>query len=171
MTGLNHRTDKIIEISCFVTDSKLEFLEPYGLTRVIHCDDAKLDAMDEWCQRTHGNSGLIEKVRNSTNTTDSVEEELMKYLSSLVPPGVGVLAGNSVHVDRLFLLREFPRVVDFLHYRIVDVSSIKEIGMRHNPALVKNVPKKKFTHTAKEDILESIAELKWYCNNYFVQPK
>jgi len=171
MTGLNHETDKIIEISCFLTNGKLEFLEPYGFTRVVHCDDAKLDGMDDWCKNTHGKSGLIEKVRASTNTTESVQAELMKYLKALTGPKMGVLAGNSVHVDRLFLLKQFPELVNYLHYRIVDVSTIKEIGYRQNPKLMSKVPPKALNHTAKDDILESINELKWYYKNYFVKPE
>lgn len=83
----------------------------------------------------------------------------------------GVLAGNSIHQDRLFLTKEFPKVVDFLHYRQVDVSTLKEIGKRHNPELIAKVPAKSHSHTARADILESIEELKWYRDNYLIGPR
>ena len=95
-------------------------------------------------------------------------EYLKKHISR---KGTGVLAGNSVHQDRYFMLREFPKVIDFLHYRQVDVSSIKEVGKRHNPRLMMDVLPKKQTHTARSDIEESIAELKWYYDNYLIGPK
>lgn len=170
MTGLNTRSDKILEISCFVTDGKLNLLELNGFTRVLHVPQSKLDGMDEWCQKTHGGSGLIKKVQESTNTAPGVQTELLKYLKGFVQPKTGVLAGNSVHMDRIFLMNEFPELVDFLHYRIVDVSTIKEVGYRHNPELMLKVPPKKMTHTAKEDILESIEELRWYYGNYLKGP-
>lgn len=81
-----------------------------------------------------------------------------------------MLAGNSVHHDRIFMLREFPKVIDYLHYRQVDVSSIKEVGKRHNPKLMMQLPQKAMAHTAKSDILESIKELKWYYDNYLIKP-
>lgn len=171
MTGLNHQTDNIIELSCFLTNSKLDLLEPEGFSRVIHCPKEKLDQMDEWCTKTHTNSGLVDKVLASRHTAESVQEELLKYIKRFAEPKKGVLAGNSVHVDKLFLMREFPEVNDYLHYRIVDVSSLKEIGIRHNPQLVRQHPPKKMKHTAREDILESIDELRWYYNNYLIPPK
>lgn len=117
-------------------------------------------------------SGLTEKVLKSTNTLASVEESFLAYLEKHVgKKGAGVLAGNSVHQDRYFMLREFPKVIDYLHYRQIDVSSIKEVGKRHNPRLMMDLPLKKQTHTARSDIEESIAELKWYYQNYLVEPK
>lgn len=171
MTGLDPRTDKIMEICCFVTDGNLTLLEPNGYESVIHCSQEKLDNMSDWCKNTHGKSGLTRKVLESQKTSSAVEAELLQYLKPLVKPKMGVLAGNSVHMDRVFLMNEFPHLTDFLHYRLVDVSSVKEIGYRHNPALMREVPKKKLAHTAREDILESIAELRWYMDNYLVPPK
>lgn len=171
MTGLDPKTDKIIEICCFVTDGKLALLEPNGYQSVIHCSQEKLESMSDWCKNTHGRSGLTRKVLESQKAAPQVETELLQYLKPLVKPKMGVLAGNSVHMDRIFLMNEFPKLTDFLHYRLVDVSSIKEIGYRHNPELMRQVPKKKLAHTAKEDILESIAELRWYMDNYLIPPK
>lgn len=166
MTGLNPKTDRILEISCFVTNGKLDLLEPNGFTRVLNVPQSKLDGMDAWCQKTHGESGLIAKVQQSTDTAPKVQAELMQYLKPMVSPKQGVLAGNSIHMDKMFLMNEFPELIDYLHYRLVDVSSIKEVGYRHNPELMQQVPQKKFTHTAREDILESIEELRWYYKNY-----
>lgn len=171
MTGLNHNTDSIIEICCLLTDEKLDLVEPEGFERVIHVPKSRLDMMDEWCQTTHAKTGLIDKVLASTNTASQVESELLEYLQKHMKEREGVLAGNTVHMDRLFLLREYPKVTDFLHYRIVDVSSVKEIGYRQNPALMKQVPRKKLNHSARSDILESISELKWYYSNYFKAPE
>lgn len=169
MTGLNHQTDNIIEICCLLTDAKLDLIERNGFERVIHVPKEKLDGMDEWCQTTHSKTGLIQKVLDSTNTAPQVESELLDYLKKHMSQREGILAGNSVHVDRLFLLREFPKVTDFLHYRLIDVSSIKEIGYRHNPMLMEKVPKKSLNHSARSDILESIQELKWYYDNYLTR--
>lgn len=95
----------------------------------------------------------------------------MSYLKKHIgKEKVGVLAGNSIHQDRFFMVREFPNVIDYLHYRQVDVSTIKEIGKRHNPRLMMNLPAKKGNHTARSDIEESIAELKWYYDNYLKGP-
>lgn len=103
---------------------------------------------------------------------EEVQESLLRYLKEHIGrPNRGVLAGNSIHVDRVFLIREFPKVIDYLFYRQIDVSSIKEVGKRHNPKLMMKIPSKKCQHTAKADILESIAELKWYYNNYLIPPE
>lgn len=116
-------------------------------------------------------SGLTKKVLESTNSLEQVNKDLLAYVKKHVPEArTGILAGNSVHQDKMFLCREFPELVDYLNYRIVDVSTIKEVGYRHNPNLMAMVPKKTFAHTARSDILESIQELKWYYEHYFVKP-
>lgn len=107
----------------------------------------------------------------SKKTLAEVEEELLAYLQNHMKKRSGVLAGNSIHQDRLFLTNEFPRVMEFLHYRQVDVSTLKEIGKRHNPELMSKVPPKSHQHTARADILESISELKWYRENYLIGPR
>lgn len=97
---------------------------------------------------------------------------MLEYIKRHVPrKGFGLLAGNSIHQDRAFMIREFPKVIDYLSYREVDVSSIKEIGKRVNPRLMMKMPAKEYAHTARSDILESINELKWYYDNLFVLPK
>lgn len=107
----------------------------------------------------------------STKSLEQVEEELYEYIKKFTVESKAVLAGNTVHMDRCFLMREFPKVIDHLHYRIIDVSSISEFIRRHNPELYNKVPKKREAHTAKSDILESIAQLKWYREHYFKGPE
>lgn len=172
MTGLNVYEDNIIEICCLITDGHLKLVDEVGYESTVYVPRAKLDAMDEWCLEHHGDSGLIDKVlAHREKTIDVVEAELLQYLSKHIAPKAGVLAGNTIHMDRFFMNREMPKVLDYLHYRIVDVSSIMEVGFRHNPALMKKFPKKKGAHTARADILESLDQLRWYRDNYFVQPE
>ncbi|CUS22741.1 LAQU0S06e04984g1_1 [Lachancea quebecensis] len=167
MTGLDHVNDHIIEICCIITDGDLNIIDEAGYESVIHCDKKIMDAMNEWCIDHHGSSGLTQKVLDSTKTTEQVEEELLAYLKKYIPAErKGVLAGNSVHMDRVFMMREFPKVIDHLFYRIIDVSTIMEVSFRHNPDLASVFPRKKSAHTARSDILESIAQLKWYQDHY-----
>lgn len=168
MTGLDHKNDQIIEICCLLTDDNLQIIEPKGYEAVIHCPKEKLDAMSEWCVEHHGQSGLTQKCIESTKTMAEVEEELLAYIKRFIPRrGAGVLAGNSVHQDRVFLAKDMPKIDEYLHYRILDVSSIKEAMKRHNPKMSRKVPRKVSAHTARSDIEESIAELQWYYTNYF----
>ena len=176
MTGLYHTKDRIIEICCIVTDGELNILDkdPVGskcYESVIHYDKAIMDSMNEWCIEHHGASGLTEKVINSTKTKEQVEEELLEYIKKFIPEkNVGILAGNSIHMDRLFMLKDFPKVIDHLFYRLIDVSTIMEVSKRHNPELASVVPRKEAAHTAKKDILESIKQLKWYMKHYLKAP-
>ncbi|ODQ63584.1 ribonuclease H-like protein [Nadsonia fulvescens var. elongata DSM 6958] len=171
MTGLDHINDCIIEVCCLITDGDLNIIDEEGYESVIHQPREVMENMNEWCVEHHGKSGLTEKVLNSTKTLSTVSSELLSYIKEYVPEArTGLLAGNTIHQDRLFLVREMPEVIEYLHYRQIDVSTIKEIGKRHNPDLMKKLPGKKMAHTARADILESIAELKWYTENYFVKP-
>lgn len=168
MTGLDHINDKIIEVCCIITDGQLNVADEDGYESVIHYDKSIMDNMNEWCINQHGFSGLTQKVLDSVKTREQVEEELLNYIKKWIPDQrQGVLAGNSVHMDRLFMLSEFPKVIDHLFYRIIDVSSIMEVARRHNPQLASVTYKKKGAHTAKADILESIEQLKFYENHYF----
>lgn len=171
MTGLNHHTDSIIEICCLITDKNLNLIDEVGYESVIHESKEKMDAMDEWCILHHGQSGLTEKVIKSTKTKEQVEEELLAYISKYMNKGVGILAGNSVHMDRLFMLKDMPKVIDYLTYRIIDVSSVMEIAKRFNPLVANSRPRKKGAHTAREDILESIQDLVYYRGVYFKSPE
>lgn len=170
MTGLDHKADHIIEICCLLTDNDFNLIDQKGYEAVIHYSKEVMDKMSDWCIEHHGESGLTKKVIESNNTLANVENELLDYLKKYLPQGKGILAGNSIHQDRIFLIKEFPKIIDYLHYRQVDVSSIKEVAKRHNPKLLTNIPRKSNSHTARADILESIEELKWYTKNYFRGP-
>lgn len=168
MTGLNVQTDHIIEICCIITDSNLNIVDPEGYESTVYVPKKVLDNMNEWCVNQHGQSGLTAKVlAHPEQTLAKVEAELLDYIQSWIPePRTSLLAGNSVHMDKFFMMKEFPSVIEHLHYRLVDVSTIMEVGFRHNPQLMKMFPKKQGNHTAKLDILESINQLRWYRDNY-----
>lgn len=168
MTGLDIAKDHIIEICCIITDGNLNIIDPVGYESTVYVSKRVLDNMGEWCVNQHGKSGLTAKVlANPHKTLAVVQMELLEYIQSYITePRTALLAGNSVHMDKFFMMKEFPRVIDHLHYRLVDVSLIMEVGFRHNPALMKLFPKKNGSHTAKSDILESINQLKWYTENY-----
>lgn len=170
MTGLDHNNDHIIEICCIITDGDLNVVDKEGdncYESVIHYNEKVMRNMNEWCIEHHGNSGLTAKVLTSTKTRAEVEHELLTYIKKFIPEKrTGVLAGNSIHMDRLFMLKEFPKVIDHLFYRLIDVSTIMEVSRRHNPELAAVFPKKETAHTAKKDILESISQLKWYQDHY-----
>ncbi|CCG25017.1 Rex2 3'-5' RNA exonuclease [Candida orthopsilosis Co 90-125] len=170
MTGLDVLGDDvIIEICCIITDEQLNIVGDQEYETTVYCPKSKLDSMDEWCTTTHTKSGLIDKVlAHPEATTDKIETELLNYIQRYVTkPRVGVLAGNSIHMDKFFMMKQFPKVIDYLHYRVVDVSTIMEFGQRHAPTLMSYSPGKKGAHTAKADILESIEQLKWYRQYYF----
>jgi oligoribonuclease (3'-5' exoribonuclease) len=167
MTGLNPKTDSILSIACFITDSKLNLLEPDGFEAIIRHQQARLDAMDEWCTRTHGTSGLRNAVLESQTSAEEAARDLLTYIKGLVPEtGRALLAGNSVHVDKTFLMEgPWVTVLEYLHYRILDVSAIKE-GVRRwcSDEILENFPPdlKKGKHEARADVLESIDEAKYY---------
>ncbi|ODV82739.1 hypothetical protein CANARDRAFT_185598, partial [[Candida] arabinofermentans NRRL YB-2248] len=166
MTGLDHNNDHIIEICCLITDKNLNLIDEEGYESVIHCPKERLDQMNEWCIQHHGDSGLTAKVIASTKTLSQVEDELYEYLNRFMTKGVGIIAGNSIHMDRLFMIREMPKVIDFLMYRIIDVSSFMEFSKRHNTKVQALLPPKIGSHTAKSDILESIGQMKFYRDVY-----
>lgn len=173
MTGLDVDKDEIISICCFITDGQLNLLDDQGWEAVIHMDKSRLDAMDEWCTKTHGVSGLTAASMASDTTAEEAAEGLLSYIESYVPRSrTGVLAGNSVHADKAFLRKPpFDRVNRHLHYRILDVSTIKEAAKRWAPPeTLDQVPLKQGLHQAREDILESIAEAKFY-RDIFFKPK
>ncbi|KAK4155352.1 hypothetical protein C8A00DRAFT_31778 [Chaetomidium leptoderma] len=164
MTGLDPDTDSIIEIYCLITDGQLECVDESGWGTVVHQTSERMALMDEWCTRVHGESGLTAAVVESTVTAQQAAEGLLAYIQKHVPErGVALLAGNSVHADRAFLRKApYNKVLDHLHYRILDVSSIKEAARRWCPHTASEVPRKKGLHKAKDDILESIEEAKYY---------
>lgn len=160
MTGLKPDSDRIIEIAVVVTDPLLaERVE--GPVFAIHQTDATLDGMDAWNKGTHGRSGLIEKVRASTLTEAQAEAQVLEFLQRYVPKGAVPLCGNSIGQDRRFLARYMPKLEAFLHYRNVDVSTLKELAKRWKPQACSGF-KKAQKHTALADVHESIDELLHY---------
>ncbi|KAK4131997.1 ribonuclease H-like protein [Trichocladium antarcticum] len=188
MTGLDPETDSIIEIFCLITDGQLELLDEPGWGTVVHQSRERMDMMDEWCARVHGESGLTAAVIDSAVTPQQAADSLLAYIQKHVPEkGVALLAGNSVHADQAFLRKgPYKRVLNHLHYRILDVSSIKEAARRWwslettpiplpqhlsrahtvltqtSPQVASAAPHKRGLHKAKQDILESIEEARFY---------
>ncbi|XP_046377072.2 oligoribonuclease, mitochondrial-like [Haliotis rufescens] len=166
MTGLNVKTDQILEIACLVTDAQLNIVAE-GPSLVIHHPDSALDAMDDWCTQHHGKSGLTEAVKKSKITLPNAEEEVLQFATTHTLPGVCPLGGNSVHADKVFLTKYMPRLANHLHYRIIDVSTVKELCRRWYPEKYEAAPRKKLCHRALDDIKESIEELKYYRSTIF----
>jgi len=164
MTGLQPHTDRIIEVAVVITDSELNILAE-GPVLVIHQPDAVLDAMDNWNKGTHGRSGLIDKVKASTLTEAQAEAELLAFLKRWVPANKSPMCGNSICQDRRFMARYMPKLEAFFHYRNLDVSTLKELCKRWEPAIYKGFTKRQL-HTALADILESVEELKYYRQHF-----
>ncbi|RIV36743.1 oligoribonuclease [Micromonospora radicis] len=168
MTGLDLGSDKLIEVAALVTDPDLNVLGD-GVDVVIHADDAALDAMPEIVRTMHGKSGLTEEVRRSTVTLAEAEDLVLDYVSRHVKdPRTAPLCGNSIATDRGFIARDMPRLDAHLHYRMIDVSSIKELCRRWYPRVYFGQPQKGLAHRALADIRESIRELEYYRRTIFV---
>jgi len=170
MTGLDLGKDALIEIAVLVTDSELNILDD-GVDLVIHADDAALDAMPDVVREMHAKSGLTEAVRASTVTLADAEQQVLEHVRRFVPePRTAPLCGNSIATDRGFIARDMPALDAHLHYRMVDVSSIKELCRRWYPRIYYAQPDKGLAHRALADIRESIRELVYYRGTAFVQP-
>ena len=168
MTGLSVRTDKLIEIAALVTDSDLNILGD-GIDVVIHADDESLAGMPEVVVAMHAKSGLTERVRESTITLEQAEQLVLDYVREHVPePNTAPLCGNSIATDRGFISRDMETLDNYLHYRMIDVSSIKELSRRWYPKVYFGQPPKQMTHRALADITESIRELAYYRGTAFV---
>ncbi|WP_084599198.1 oligoribonuclease [Actinoplanes subtropicus] len=168
MTGLDLGKDKLIEVAALVTDPELNVLGE-GVDLVIHADDAALDAMPPVVRDMHAKSGLTEEVRRSAITLAEAEEQVLAYVQEFVPnPRTAPLCGNSIATDRGFLARDMPTLDAFLHYRMIDVSSIKELCRRWYPRVYFGQPPKGLAHRALADIRESIRELEYYRRTIFV---
>jgi oligoribonuclease len=167
MTGLELGSDKLIEIAALVTDSDLNVLGD-GVDIVIHCNDDALASMPDVVTEMHAKSGLTEEVRASTVTMEQAQEKVLEYIRQHVPAGTAPLAGNSIGTDRGFIARDMPELNDYLHYRMIDVSSIKELCRRWYPRIYFGQPPKGLAHRALADIEESIRELKYYRQTAFV---
>lgn len=165
MTGLDTQSDFILEIATIVTDADLNILAE-GPVLAVHQPDAVLAAMDDWNRRTHAGSGLVERVRVSTLTAADAERETLAFVQQYVGRHKSPLCGNSICQDRRFLSRLMPQLEDWLHYRNLDVSTIKEIARRWKPAIIEGFQKKN-THKALDDIRESIEELRYYRQHFF----
>ncbi|XP_068633901.1 oligoribonuclease, mitochondrial isoform X2 [Battus philenor] len=166
MTGLEIEKDHILEIACLVTNADLDIVAT-GPNLIIHQPDEILNRMNTWCVAQHGESGLTEASRCSSITVQEAENQVLKFVSQHVYENRSPLAGNSVYMDRLFIRKFMPKLDSYLHYRIIDVSTIKELGKRWFQKDYSKMPQKKFQHRCMSDILESVAELKYYRENIF----
>jgi oligoribonuclease len=168
MTGLDLGKDALVEIAALVTDSDLNILGD-GVDLVIHADDALLDGMPDVVREMHARSGLTDEVRRSTVTVAEAESQVLDYVRTHVPePRTAPLCGNSIATDRGFIARDMPTLDNHLHYRMVDVSSIKELCRRWYPRIYYAQPDKGLAHRALADIKESIRELIYYRRTAFV---
>jgi oligoribonuclease len=164
MSGLRPDRDRILEVALVVTDHELDVVAQAPVY-VVHQEDAVLDGMDAWNQSTHARSGLIDKVRAATVTEVEVEESALAFLREHVPAKASPMCGNTICQDRRFLARFMPALEDWFHYRNLDVSTLKELARRWKPELVKGIPKEG-KHEALADVLESIAELRYYREHF-----
>ncbi|MCG5459887.1 oligoribonuclease [Micromonospora sp. PSH03] len=168
MTGLDLGRDKLIEVAALVTDPDLNVLGD-GVDVVIHADEAALEGMPEIVQTMHAKSGLTEEVRRSAVTLAEAEDLVLDYVRTFVKdPRTAPLCGNSIATDRSFIARDMPRLDAHLHYRMIDVSSIKELCRRWYPRVYFGQPQKGLAHRALADIRESIRELEYYRRTVFV---
>lgn len=165
MTGLDPDKERIIEIATIVTDSDLNTIAE-GPVIAIHQPDSVLEAMDEWCTRTHGESGLTQRVKDSAVSEVDAEQQTLEFLAEHLESGQSPLCGNSIGQDRRFLVRYMPALEAFFHYRNLDVSTIKELARRWRPDVLEGV-KKKGSHLALDDIRDSIEELRHYRDHFF----
>ena len=164
MTGLNPDSDLIIEIATVVTDKDLNILAQ-GPVLAVHQSDEALAAMDDWNQKHHGQSGLINRVKASTIKETEAERLTIEFLKQWVPENTSPICGNSIGQDRRFLYRYMPKLEAYFHYRNIDVSTLKELAARWAPE-VKNGFNKESSHPALDDIIESIEELRYYREHF-----
>lgn len=160
MTGLEPNVDRVIEIATIVTDKELNILAQ-GPVIAIHQTDEQLAKMDDWNQKHHGESGLVDRVRASQYSEDDAVAMTLEFISQYVPKSTSPMCGNSIGQDRRFMNKYMPKLEDYFHYRNIDVSTIKELTRRWSPELMNGFTKQG-THKALVDIQESIAELQYY---------
>lgn len=156
--------NRVIQVAMIVTDGNLNVISEEFST-VINQSDLMLDNMNEWCKENLAD--LAVASRNSEVSEAKAEDMMLKFLTQYVQPKKSPLAGNTIYMDRMFLRKYFPKVDDFLHYRVVDVSTVKELCGRWNRKVYNSAPRKQLKHRALEDVLESINELKHYRENFF----
>jgi oligoribonuclease len=167
MTGLDPAKDVIVEIATLVTDDQLEIVAE-GPDLVVNQPDAALDAMGDVVREMHTRSGLLPAIKASTITLADAGAATLEFIRQHVPaPRTVPLCGNSIGTDRRFLAAYLPDIENYLHYRSVDVSTIKELAVRWAPSVVDSAPRKATNHRALDDIRESVAELRWYRDHLF----
>lgn len=166
MTGLDVEKDRILEIACIVTDSKLNIIAK-GPNIIINEPDVVLAGMNSWCKDHHSKSGLIEAVKKSTYSVDQAERDVLDFVKKYCPERKCPMAGNSIYMDRLFIMKYMPTLNEYLHYRVIDVSTVKELCKRWNQNVYNSSPPKKLAHRALDDIEESINEMKYYKSMFF----
>jgi oligoribonuclease len=164
MTGLDVTRESIIEIATVITDGELNILAQ-GPNLAIKVDDALLAGMDEWNTSHHTSSGLVDRVKHNSVSLAEAEQQTLEFLQEWVPIGVAPLCGNSVWNDKKFMEKEMPNLVEHLHYRMIDVSTVKELARRWYPEVKRY--EKKGAHLALDDILESIEELRHFRSRVF----
>ena len=167
MSGLDPEAERILEVAVLVTDGELNVVAE-GPNLVLHQADSVLEGMDEWNTSHHGQSGLTQRVRESTVDEAQASAALLSFLGEHTKKKKAPLAGNSIHQDRRFVALYLPEVEDWLHYRNVDVSTVKELGQRWYPKQYAGRPTKKGSHRAMDDVRESIEELKYYRKALFL---
>ena len=165
MTGLDSSSDQIIEIATVVTDANLETVAE-GPVIAIHQPDEIIEGMDDWNTRTHGESGLIQRVRESWYSVSEAEAKTLEFLEQYVPAGASPMCGNSICQDRRFMARLMPDLEVFFHYRNLDVSTLKELAKRWAPDVARGLVKEA-RHVALDDVYDSIDELKYYRKRLF----
>jgi oligoribonuclease len=171
MTGLDTVRHTIVEIAVLVTDSELELVDD-GIDLIVHASPEVLAEMDDFVTKMHTKSGLLPAIQSSTLSLADAGTQVIEYLATQLPgPGTAPLCGNSIGVDRRFLDRYLPEVDQYLHYRSIDVSSLKELCRRWYPAVYKKRPDKLETHRALDDIRESIEELRYYRSTILLPPQ
>jgi len=168
MTGLSPETDRVLEVATIVTDRDLNILAE-GPVLAVHQSEATLAAMDAWNTRTHGESGLIVRVRESANDEAAAAADTIAFLTQWVPAGVSPMCGNSICQDRRFLARHMPALEKYFHYRNLDVSTLKELAKRWAPDVLAGVVKG-HSHQALDDVRESIQELAHYRTHFLKVP-
>ncbi|XP_030563905.1 probable oligoribonuclease [Drosophila novamexicana] len=166
MTGLDIDKDQILEVACIITDKHLNIKAEGPCFAIRHAPQV-YNNMNEWCIKHHNESGLVDRCKESDVTPELAENLILSFLKQNIPERKCPLAGNSIYMDRLFLRKFYPAVDEYLHYRIIDVSTVKELATRWHPRVIQAAAHKKLAHRSLDDIKESIAELKYYKEHLF----